>query len=189
MTSGPWLSRTWIGLLPVLVAGVGGVTGCNTMPPPRVSYSGQPFGRAPKPVEMMEVFRAGPPPPRFQDLGTVSVTCPSQVRNDSFLATSTTVGGCSYEWAVWKACQRAAAAGADGIHSIESTTNSGGAVVSLRASVFVRLPKLVVPAAPEETADRPSIEDRLRRLEKLKSEQLITPEEYEKKRAEILGEI
>jgi len=30
---------------------------------------------------------------------------------------------------------------------------------------------------------------RLRRLEKLKADQLITPEEYEKKRAEILKEI
>jgi hypothetical protein len=154
-----------------------------------VEYLGQPFGRKPKPIEAMEIHRAGPPPPRFQDIGTVVVTCPSELTTDPLVHTTSAVGGCSYEWAVWKACERAAAVGADGIHSIESGTNSGGAVVSLRASVFVHLPPLVAPVAPDERAERPSIEDRLKKLEKLKSDQLITPEEYEKKRAEILGEI
>ncbi len=112
-----------------------------------------------------------------------------------FPPTVSAIGGCSYEWAVWKACERAAAAGADGIHSIESSANTSGEVVSLRASAFVHLPPLVMPtatptaAAPVETAEHPSIEERLRRLEKLKSDQLITPEEYAKKRAEILGEL
>jgi hypothetical protein len=179
----------------MLAASAGAVIGCVEVPPPRVQYLGEPFGRKPKPTEEMQVHRAGPPPPRFQDLGTVVVTCPSELAADPFLHTSSAVGGCSYEWAVWKARERAAAAGADGIHSIESSTNASGAVVSLRASVFVRLPPLVAPDAPaaaapaDARAERPSIEDRLKRLDKLKSEQLITPEEYEKKRAEILSEI
>jgi hypothetical protein len=182
-----WRAAAWR-VVVLAAVGAAGVAGCNSVPPPRVQYMGDTFRRKPKPVETMEVYRVGPPPPRFRDLGTVVVTCPSETETDPLFHSTSAVGGCSYEWGVWKACQRAADAGADGIHSIEAAANSGGAIVSLRASVFVRLPPLVAPP-PKEDTERPSVEDRLERLDKLKNDQLITPEEYDKKRAEILREL
>ena len=164
--------------------------GCGPQAP-YINYQGRDFGRKPKPVEAMEVSRTGPPSTRHDDLGTVVVTCPSAVTSGGFGITST-VGGCTYEWAVWKACERAAALGADGIHSIESSANGSGDIVTLRASVFVRLPPLAqspATAPPQEPQQRRSVEERLRELDKLKAEQLISPEEYEKKRTQILDEI
>ena len=107
------------------------------------------------------------------------------------MARGAQIGGCHYSWAVRQACERASAAGADGIHSVETATNSAGAVVSLRASVFVRLPKLVVPPPPKppEKKPEPTVKERLQQLDELKADELITPEEYAKKRAEILDEI
>ena len=135
-------------LVLVLAAAVGA---CAAPRKPYVRYDGGHAGRTPKPVDDMEVLRAGPPPARYHDLGTVIVTCPSEtsVMPGPFgMARGAQVGGCHYSWAVRQACERASEAGADGIHSIETATNSAGAVVSLRASVFVHLPKLVVPPPP-----------------------------------------
>lgn len=149
-------------------------------------YNGTTFGRAPKPIEAIEVLRTDAPKGRFQDLGTVIVTCPSEA--EKFLGGVQMVGGCSYEWAVWQACNRAATNGADGIHSIETAVNSSGNVVNLRASVFVRLPPLV--SAPEAPKDqKPTVEERLYHLDKLKADGLISPEEHAKRREEILHEI
>jgi len=171
----------------LLLAAVGGghVAGC--VPEPYVRYDGGNFGKKAKPVDAMEVLRAAPPaaPARYQDLGTVVVTCPS-------IGVSPPIGGCNYHWAVRKACESAAAAGADGIHTIETATNPSGATISLKASVFVRLPDRVAaqPAAsPPPQKPPPTAQERLRRLEELKKEQLITPEEYQKKRAEILADL
>ena len=132
----------------------------------------------------MEVLRAAPPaaPARYQDLGTVVVTCPS-------FNTKPHLGGCNYFWAVRKARESAAAAGADGIHTIETATNPSGGTISLKASVFVRLPDRVAAQPPSPQKPQPTVQERLRQLEELKKEQLITPEEYQKKRAEILAEI
>jgi len=159
-------------------------------PAPYVRYSGINFGRQPKPVDSMEILRTGAPAGRFQDLGTVIVTCPSQ--GEYVYGGSLQVGGCRYEWAVYQACQRASATGADGIHSIDASINTSGNVVSLRASVFVRLPPLVSAPTPEKTAEKTpasSVEERLKHLEKLKQDGLITPDEYAKKREEILKDI
>jgi hypothetical protein len=49
--------------------------GCSP-PPAYVRYDGGHYGRAPKPVEDMDVLRGGPPSTRYHDLGTVVVTCP-----------------------------------------------------------------------------------------------------------------
>ena len=171
------------------------LVGCGP-PPPYVRYDGGHYGRAPKPVDDMDVLRAGPPSTRYHDLGTVIVTCPSQTTmmpGPFGMASGVQDGGCNYSWAVRQACARAASAGADGIHSIETATNSAGAVVSLRASVFVRLPKLVTqappPPKPPEKKPAPTSKERLQELEELKADELITPEEYAKKRSEILDEI
>jgi len=177
----------------LVLAATGGLcaTGCGP-PQPYVRYDGNHFGRKAKPVDDMEVLRAGPPPApaRYQDLGTVEVTCPSQMAQTFGGAAS--VGGCNYHWAVRRACERAAEAGADGIHSIDSAASGSGATVSLRASVFVRLPRRVAaatPTPPQPKKAEPTVQERLRQLEELKKEELITPEEYQKKRAEILEEI
>jgi len=186
--------RTGQTALILVLAAAGGVcaTGCGP-PQPYVRYDGAQFGRKPKPVDDMVVLRAGPPPApaRYQDLGTVVVTCPSQMAPVAF-GGATSIGGCNYQWAVRQACERAAQAGADGIHSIDTATSGSGATISLRASAFVRLPDRVTAAAPtpaQPMKAQPTVQDRLRQLEELKKEALITPEEYQTKRAEILEEI
>ena len=174
-----------------LIASVLAAAACEP-PPPYIRYTGNVVRRAPKPVESMAVYRTGQPNGGFQNLGTVIVTCPSQARNTGWGAVAAE-GGCTYTWAVHAAAQRAANVGADGIYAIESQVNSGGAVVSLTASTFMYThdepAAAATPPAPAAPAEDASVEARLRRLEKLKADQLITPEEYEKKRAEILKEI
>jgi hypothetical protein len=139
---------------------------------------------------LIEVHRTGPPESPYKNLGTISVTCPSEAT--ASYGTVSMYGGCSYERAVQMARKAASEAGADGIHSIEAGGNSAGAIVSLRASTFYYLPRPKPVAPPQPAAEEEEEEDvaeRLRRLEKLKAEQLITPEEYTAKRAEILKEL
>jgi hypothetical protein len=155
-------------------------------PEPYVRYNGTNFGRPPKPVEAMEVLRASVPAGRFQDLGTVTVSCPSE--GQIVLGSVQQFGGCEYDWAVRQACARAASNGGDGVHSIETAVNSRGRVVSLRASVFVHLPSRAAtqPAAESRT---PTVEERLRQLDKLKQDGLINQDEYDQKRQQILNDI
>jgi hypothetical protein len=168
-----------------MVAGLVAVVAVACGPPaPYIRYVGTNFGRQPRPVESMETFRTTTPDGRFQDLGTVTVTCPSASESVPFGGVQQ-VGGCTYDWAVFQACKRASATGADGIHSIETTVNNSGKVVSLRASAFVRLPPLVSVPTSRETQN-PSIEERLQHLDKLKQDGLINPDEYARTREEIL---
>jgi hypothetical protein len=172
--------------LVVALLAVGG--GCGPAAP-YVRYSGH--VATSKAGANPEVYRNAPPA-GTRDLGTVVVTCPSEAQGDPF-GGSTMVGGCGYEWAVWQASHRALEAGADGIHSIEASMNSAGKVVSLHATAFLHA-REVVPTAPKAAPApgpdaQPSVEERLRQLEKLKNENLITPDEYTAKRAEILKDI
>ena len=172
--------------LVVALLGVG--VGCGPAAP-YVRYSGH--VATSKAGANPEVYRNAPPA-GARDLGTVVVTCPSEAERD-MLGGSMMVGGCGYEWAVWQASHRALEAGADGIHSIETSVNSAGKVVSLHATAFLRAREVVPPAPKAEPGPsldaQPSVEERLRRLEKLKNENLITPDEYATKRAEILKDI
>jgi hypothetical protein len=167
-------------------------------PPPYVRYQGDVYQRKPKAVSEIDVLRGEPPETvRFQDLGTVIVTCPSVTEGGGGPSgySAAQVGGCSYEWAIWSARQRAANVGADGIHTISTAVNGAGVVVNLTTSAFVYLPQHVATPAPTTSAELPasepseSVEERLKRLEKLRADQLITPEEYAKKRAQILDDI
>jgi hypothetical protein len=162
-----------------------------------VRYQGNALERPIVPVTSIEVLRTGPPTSPSKDLGTVTVTCPSESEADWF-GTSDTVVGCTYDRAVWLAAAKAAGVGASGIHSINTGVNSAGAVLSLRATAFYYVsqnaaPKNAAPEAAAKPASAPdankTVEERLRRLEKLKSGNLITPEEYAAKRAEILKDI
>jgi hypothetical protein len=159
---------------------------------PKIRYQGSMLQtRSPKPPASMEIFRTAPPAGPHRDLGTVSVTCPSHVASDGFGGASV-IGGCTYEGAVALAAKQASEVSADGLHSIETSVNSAGRVVSLRATTFFHLAKPAQPAAqpaaapPAGDAD---VEARLRRLQKLRDDNLITPEEYAAKRAEILSDI
>lgn len=181
-----------VSALGVLLGAIVGLSGCGPRQP-YVRYSGNIAQRAHLAPRLIEVHRTGPPQFPYKNLGTVSVTCPSEAA--VAYGTVSMYGGCSYERAVQLARNAASEAGADGIHSIETGGNSAGAVVSLRASTFYYLPrsKPVAPPPPAPQADaedeEEDVEERLRRLEKLKAEQLITPEEYTAKRAEILKEL
>jgi hypothetical protein len=176
----------------LLLLGMASSPGC--MPPePYVRYSGNVVKRAPKPANTMAVYRTSPPERGIQSLGTVIVTCPSEMAPNGW-GGATAVGGCSYGWAVHAAAERAASVGADGIHSVATSVNGAGNVVSLTASTFMYTSdEEPAPAAAKSSKPSPSeettVEARLKHLEKLKADGLITPEEYEKKRAEILKEI
>jgi hypothetical protein len=127
-----------------------------------------------------------------RDIGTVIVTCPSEMNSDPFFHTVDVEGGCSYERAVWMAGQKAAAVGADGLRAVETSANTTGRIVRLMANAFVYLPKPKPVASPAPASAEPkdtSVEARLRHLEKLKTEKLITPEEYDARRAAILNDI
>ena len=157
-------------------------------PPPYVRHQGRVFKIAPTHHSDMVVLRGAPPTNRrFEDLGTVVVTCPSEAESDGF-GTTALVGGCSYEWAISAAGKRAADIGADGIHTISAPVNSAGYVVSLTATAFVYLPQRVDAPAPAP-APSATVEERLKHLEKLRVDGAITPEEYAKKRVEILDDI
>jgi hypothetical protein len=175
------------------VALLGAAVACGP-PAPYVRYSGH--VATSKAGANPEVYRTNPPP-GVRDLGTVVVTCPSDAVSDGF-GGADLEGGCGYEWAVWKASHRALEAGADGIHSIETAVNAAGKVVSLHATAFLHV-RGEAPTAPKAEGTpaegasspqaAPSVEERLRHLEKLKNDGLITPEEYAAKRAEILKDI
>ena len=60
--------------------------------------------------------------------------------------------------------------------------------MSLRATAFIYAPGAPTPKAAPTDA-RPTVEERLKHLDKLKADQLISPEEYAAKRAEILKDI
>lgn len=169
-----------------------GLAACRPRPP-RIEYVGNVAVRPPIPPDSIEVFRTGPPREPIKDLGTVTVTCPSGAV--AAYGEVRARGGCTYGRAIQLASTQASEAGADGIHSVETSVNSAGAVVSLRASVFYylprpRQPKAAAPVPPEADEEEDvSADERLRRLEKLKTDQLITPEEYAAKRAEILKDL
>jgi len=162
-----------------------------------VRYQGIRLERPIVPVTSIEVFRTGLPSPPAKDIGTVTVACPTDEEADLFGASDTVVG-CSYERAVWVAAAKAAGIGANGIHSITTTVTSSGSVDNLRAIAFYYEPKAASPkGAPPRATAKPgaqadanlTVEERLKRLEKLKDDNTITPEEYASKRAEILKDL
>jgi hypothetical protein len=164
-----------------------------------VRYRGIALDRPIVPVTSIEVFRTGKPIPPAKDLGVVTVACPGENEVDWFGSPDMPVG-CTFERAVWLATAKAAGIGANGIHSIVAGTNKFGSIESLRATAFFYEGGPSAPAAPAAAAQpnaRPTfdpaasqtVEERLKRLEKLKNDNLITPEEYAEKRAEILKDI
>jgi len=190
-------SRKARAILPMLVATLPLWAAACELGLTSVRYQGIRLDRPIVPVTSIEVFRSGTPTSPSKDLGTVTVICPSDFEAD-FFGSSDTVVGCNYERAVWVAAAKAAGIGANGIHSITTGVNSAGAIESLRAVAFYYPPPpaapktaaLEGPAKPASLSDAgKNVEERLKRLEKLKKDNLITPEEYAAKRADILKDI
>jgi len=190
-------------IVAALCSMVAGGLGCAPSDP-YVRYSGRSIARPLKGRESLPVFKDGPPPAPTENLGTVIVVCPSKTLRGP--GGERLVGGCAYDWAIKEATRRAARAGADGIHSVTTTTNDAHAITNLSANAFLYVaasparqstgasaaaaaPPPVQPPPVQPPPEDNSVEARLRRLEKLKADQLITPEEYDKKRAEILKAI
>jgi len=162
---------------------------------PDVQYSG---GRLLQPTapSSIVVLRTDRPNRPYADLGTVSVTCPT-VAGVSF-GVIEQEGGCTYDEAVTRASVKIAEMGADGIYGVTTSAAANGAIVSLVATAFKYQDSLQQPAARPSEAIRPgpdrpaapptalSTEARLQQLKELRDKALITAEEYEKRKAEIL---
>lgn len=70
------------------------------------------------------------------------------------------------------------------LSAAQGAGESNGATVAQRATVAP-----VAPAAAATTAASASIEERLRRLKSLRDQDLITPDDYDRKRREILDQL
>jgi len=160
-----------------------------------VRYQGNAFDRPLVPLTSFEVIQTGTPNSPSKDLGIVTVICPTQDEINMF-GTPGMAPGCSYERAVWLASAKAAGVGASGIHSIQTSKNNIGAIMTLRATAFEYGPKHDLrkegaPRSASQPASEPAmtVEQRLKRLEKLRDDGVITPEEHDAKRADILKEL
>jgi hypothetical protein len=149
---------------------------------PSVRYSGTTLA-AHKPTDV-KVYRGSMPDRPYQELGTVDVSCPTAAQQGGF-GSIHVEGGCTYETALQMATDQAAQAGADGIFNIQTSASGNGSLVSLTA-VAVRFTG-APPAAP--AAAKPTPEARLKRLQELLRQGLISEDDYAKRKAEILGEL
>jgi hypothetical protein len=179
------------GKLHIVLVLVATCVGCGP-DAPSVRYSGS--TQAARPPEMVKVFRATTPDRPFVELGTVEVNCPTagQARPFGQMAIE---GGCGFDQAVGMAVERAAEAGADGIFSINTAAGGNGNLVSLTAVAvrFTGPPAVKTPAPAKADAAappaKPTVADRLRKLKELADQGLITQDEYDRRKSEILKEL
>jgi len=150
---------------------------------PSVRYSGSTL--AAKPQDQVKVFRATEPDRPFQELGTVDVSCPTALQGQGFGSVAVE-GGCTYDAALAMATERAAQAGADALFGIHTSAGGNGSVVALTA-VAVRFVSAPLKAKPAPA--KPSVEERLKKLQQLADQGLITADEYAQRKAEILKEL
>jgi hypothetical protein len=157
---------------------------------PSVRYSGNTL--PPKAVEKLKVFRGTPPDRPFEQLGVVEVSCPTIAHVGPF--GSALAGGCTLDQAMQMAVARAAAVGADAVADVRTAAAGNGnlgslSVVALR---FTGPPAATAATAKPEPPVAPlkgTVEERLKRLKDLNEQGLITPEDYARRRAEILNEL
>lgn len=176
--------------------------GCGP-PEPYINYSG--LSLAPRTLPSnIQVLRSTTPGRPYRELGTIQVSCPTETKVGAFWSVSTE-GGCSYVRAISLAMNRAAGFGADGIFNVEASAASNGNIVSLVATAFrytaeaseaddrlAELPQqsgtLPQSAKPAESK-LPVIEERLRYLKVMLEKGLISQDEYERRRADILKDL
>lgn len=164
---------------------------CVTIPPPTAAYSGPLVGTAKSPSDV-DTYPVKPER-ACEDLGTVQVSCPTiaNTQQGAYGGTTELLGGCSYANALVMAQEKAGDAGADAIYNVQTTSAANGKIVSLLAVVC----RYKEGAATVESHDvatpstKPSVEERLRTLQELHDKKLITDEEYQQKKADILKEI
>jgi hypothetical protein len=159
---------------------------------PSVRYSGNTL--PPKAVEKIKVYRATQPDRPFEELGMVEVSCPTMTHVAPYSASQE--GGCTLDQAMQMAIGRAAEVGADAVANVHSSAAANGNIVSLSvvALRFTGPPKaapapaaVAAPATP--AAPKPTLEERLKRLQDMNEQGLITPQDYARRRAEILQEL
>jgi putative oligomerization/nucleic acid binding protein len=180
---GRWMLSISLGLLAV---------GCGPEAP-SVRYSGTTLAAVHQPAQV-KVYRGSPPDRPYQELGTVDVSCPTMAQGTGFGGVQVE-GGCSYEIALQMATEQAARSGADGIYNIQTAAGGNGSVVSLTAVAvrFTGPPTAAAPAAEvaawPTAAAKPSVNERLQHLKQLADQGLISADEYNKRKAEILQEL
>jgi hypothetical protein len=169
-----------------LALGALALIGCGPEAP-SVRYSGNTAAAIRR--DQVRVFRGTTPDRPFQELGTVEVSCPTAAQQSGFGQVSQ-VGGCTLDEAVGMAVDRAAESGAEGLFNVQSSAASNGNIVSLTAVAvkFTGPPKVAAPA-PAVAPKKDPPEERLERLKGLADKGLITPEEYQRRREEILKEL
>lgn len=167
-----------------ILIGLVAVTGCGPEAP-SVRYSGSTL--AARPPEKVQVFRTSAPDRPYKELGNVDVSCPTAISGTPYGGGSIE-GGCTYEQALDMATERAGESGADAIVGIQTAAGGNGRIVSMQA-VAVRFSGPAKPAAPPARPEPPSAEERLRKLKALSDQGLITPDEYARRKAEILEDL
>lgn len=163
------------------------VTACGPAAP-QAYYGGQRVGPA-KEWHTMVVFRSTQPDRPHEDLGVVRVSCPSTVAR-TFGGGAEAIGGCSYDYAIYLAKLQVANSGADGLFGVEASNASNGNVVALTATAFrfTGAPSHAA-LAPSGPSTPPTVEERLRKLQKLRDDGLVTPEEFTRRKEEIIKEL
>jgi hypothetical protein len=140
----------------------------------------------------VKVYRGSVPDRPYQELGTVDVSCPTAAQQGGFGSVHVE-GGCKYESALQMATEQAAQAGADGIFNIQTSAGGNGSIVSLTAVAvrFTGAPPAAAAAAAAAVAKpaQPTPEARLKRLQELLAQGLISEDDYKKRKSEILGEL
>lgn len=171
--------------------------GCTEPVEPKTSAA--PPGKSPDQIHVYDVA----PARRIAVLGTVEIRCPV---SDSGVVvwgvvSMSTSGGCSYRQALWRAASRAAAGGADGLYAVRVTAAPNGRIVLMVATAFRYLepgaqppsapaaPEAPPPTAAPAQPSAPSVDERLQHLQELRDKGLITPEDFERRKAELLKEI
>jgi hypothetical protein len=154
---------------------------------PTIRYSGSTLAaHHPRDVK---VFRGIAPKQPIEEMGTIAIACPTNAQHHPFGQVSIE-GGCDYATALNMAIEKAAEIGADAIFNFQTTAAGNGDIVSLTAVAarFTGPPpeEAPPPAAAPSPAPKATAEERLKRLKQLAEQGLITPEEYAKRKAEIL---
>jgi hypothetical protein len=166
---------------------------------PSVRYSGSTL--AAHQPNQVQVYRGTKPDRKFEELGTVEVSCPTAGQAGPFGHVDIE-GGCTYETAIQMAIEQAARSGADAIFSINTSAGGNGSLVSLTA-VAIRFSgepasaekvtwptkATAAPAQEKPTQDKSTPEERLKRLKQMADDGLITPDDYAKRKSEILKEL
>lgn len=140
-----------LGQVVVLTSAFG--LGCSPAVPV-ASYDGTSYSRRVQPGAL-KILRASLPDEFYQDIGIIKVACKGEAAESSGALGSVGQGsgGCSFSAALELARQEASAAGAHGMHTIQTTPGANGNIVTFTAKAF-RFTS-IEPGAGMSSADAP----------------------------------